>query len=420
MIKKNNKEVGFIEKGTTNIDKIYKGTNLVFEQGFDREDSGSTPLTTSHEAIGKNLLDYKVYGNSVQNGTPTPSTPIEIESVGDKSKNILDKSQALVQEIREETQFSAWATLTFSNAWVTANLKPDTTYTISYDVECINVPDYDTRYSNMVGFYLYSGVSGYSNVDMYTTQYMTSGETLRIEKTITTPSGLLDTSANYRILAYTNRYLKNSVGVMSAMIFKNIQIEEGSNASEYEPYGYKIPVTASDGTNSTTFYIYLTQQLRKIGDYADYIDFVREKVIRNIKEITLNGSENWAKYPSTNTNTYYIAISDSIKGFSTSLCNRFKNIPYGAWQSSISDGLYSDHSSLNYKYFRTPDNNTITTLEEFKNWLSIHNANLTYTLNTPTEEDIELPIIPSIKGTTIYSVGTQVQPSNMYIKYKGR
>lgn len=76
-------QIGFIKsKNGENIDTILdaKG-NVYFTQGFTREISGIPPLTL--DAIGKNTLDYKIYGNSIQNGTPSPDNPVEVQSVGD-------------------------------------------------------------------------------------------------------------------------------------------------------------------------------------------------------------------------------------------------------------------------------------------------------------------------------------------------
>lgn len=39
-------------------------------------------------SAGMPALDYKIYGNSVQDGTPSPENPIEVQSVGDKTKNL--------------------------------------------------------------------------------------------------------------------------------------------------------------------------------------------------------------------------------------------------------------------------------------------------------------------------------------------
>ena len=47
------------------------------------------PITLTN-STGEDLVDYKIYGNSIQDGTPTPDTPIEIHSVGDKTSNMID------------------------------------------------------------------------------------------------------------------------------------------------------------------------------------------------------------------------------------------------------------------------------------------------------------------------------------------
>ena len=41
------------------------------------------PMTLTDHLGGENVLDYKIYGNSVQNGTPTTEAPLDIQSVGD-------------------------------------------------------------------------------------------------------------------------------------------------------------------------------------------------------------------------------------------------------------------------------------------------------------------------------------------------
>lgn len=41
------------------------------------------PIALTDHLGGENVLDYKIYGNSIQNGTPAADTPIDIQSVGD-------------------------------------------------------------------------------------------------------------------------------------------------------------------------------------------------------------------------------------------------------------------------------------------------------------------------------------------------
>lgn len=104
--------------------------------------------------------------------------------------------------------------------------------------------------------------------------------------------------------------------------YKNVQIikvdaasyklivNEGNNIDwNYEPYVE--PITTN---------IYLNEPLRKVGDYADYIDFKNQKVVRQIKEITFDGTENWAYQESSN--IVYLSImnnnlSRTFDGYST-------------------------------------------------------------------------------------------------------
>ena len=51
---------------------------------------------------------------------------------------------------------------------------------------------------------------------------------------------------------------------------KNFQIEEGTNATLYEPYKEKI------------YSIYLDEPLRRVGETCDYIDFMWRKVVRSV------------------------------------------------------------------------------------------------------------------------------------------
>lgn len=71
-------QIGFIKsKYGENIDTIVDDVgNVYFTQGVTKEVSGIPPLTL--DAIGKDVLDYKIYGNSVQDGTPSPENPVEV------------------------------------------------------------------------------------------------------------------------------------------------------------------------------------------------------------------------------------------------------------------------------------------------------------------------------------------------------
>ena len=68
MIIKANKQIGFIYKDDESIDKILKDGEVVFERGFLRERT-TTTLPITFGGVGKDLKDYRIYGNTHQNST---------------------------------------------------------------------------------------------------------------------------------------------------------------------------------------------------------------------------------------------------------------------------------------------------------------------------------------------------------------
>ena len=117
------------------------------------------------------------------------------------------------------------------------DMVPFSVSAVKIDVKCTEIPEYDTQANPIVGFLLYSGVSGYAEKNLgYHMKFYEEGEMSYYSGTVTLPDKLYDSAANYRVLGYTNRYLKNNAGVYSSMKFSHIQLEEGSTATLYEPY----------------------------------------------------------------------------------------------------------------------------------------------------------------------------------------
>ena len=58
---------------------------------------GAPPITLL-KSLGKSLKDYLIYGNTSQNGTPSPTSPVEIESVGTKTNNLWDKGNTVISD----------------------------------------------------------------------------------------------------------------------------------------------------------------------------------------------------------------------------------------------------------------------------------------------------------------------------------
>ena len=63
------------------VEKIEDINGLVIYEAFKELIASGVPPLKIYSS-GADLIDYKMYGNSVQNGTPTPTTPVEFGCLG--------------------------------------------------------------------------------------------------------------------------------------------------------------------------------------------------------------------------------------------------------------------------------------------------------------------------------------------------
>ena len=358
------------------------GVTLIYNQTSGSSSSSNSGITSNNVIAG-------IYGNSIQNGTPTPTSPVEIQSVGERTKNLIDE-----ETIKRHSGYYFDGTGAASDAnskfirLDPVTVKPNTTYKLS------------------------------SNLSIYSVWFFNSNNSISIDANIHRTDNVIasfTTPANCNMLRIS---LNNTSGNADTSAFKWIQLEEGSTATSYEPYGYKIPITVSNGTNSSTTNIYLKEPLRKVGDTADYLDLVNKKVVRNVKEIVLNGSEtiNLWTYSNQKYGFYYYLRNqqDSIDSVETQIpfSNYFKKGNYAPTGRNNSIGISGP------LYFGTIDWETVV---DFKSWLTEkYNSGLPvvvdYVLSEQTEENIEVPSIPELskgqKCEDFYKVsGTTVECS---------
>jgi hypothetical protein len=188
--------------------------------------------------------------------------------------------------------------------------------------------------------------------------------------TITTSS-----SVNYLCVFF---YHSNYDTLTEQEILDSIQIEEGSVAHSYSPYGQE-PI-----------------EMCKIGNYQDlifkntsdseYYDNTLEEnkwyKLSKVGKVVLDGSEDW-QISGTGTSNYYYYITgmsdanntDSAKELMK--CNRY--IYATIFGSNTNQGIWYSISFLRIRYGNED------TVENFKNWLSTHNTIVYYILETPTK-----------------------------------
>ena len=194
-----------------------------------------------------------------------------------------------------------------------------------------------------------------------------------------------------------NGYLFMSLaGGTSTYTFEQIMLEQGSTATDYEPYITPVELPLSLGN----------MELCKIGDYQDYIykengNWYKHRVIN---KNSYNGTENWNRYYNSNRGGgFYISVSDSISG-SLCLCNKFTNDNVHAlWFGEV--GTFRISDTLNAGFKTTPAGTEPVTKEVWTSELSTSNLILYYPLETPVTEQIT--------DTTLISQLEAIENTNM-------
>ena len=193
--------------------------------------TGIPPLNFTAKKTGT-LKNYRIYGGTV-NG----------ESVGDRTGNLFDSNINVISGYLSDEGI----------------LKPaNETSQITFDYIPIISGTYTFTYTVPSACDLWFGVCTYDESRTFQSRLVSeySGAA-----TFTIPD--------------TIKYIRISLrGYNKTPI---IMLNEGSTALPYEPYGYRVPVTVSNGTDTQTTTIYLDAPLEKSGNNADYIDYPTQK-----------------------------------------------------------------------------------------------------------------------------------------------
>ena len=342
--------------------------------GRDRlhELSGIPPL--SFTAKGKPLTAWSITGNTVQNGTPTPENPVEVQAVGDRTGNLFDG--LLIGGHFTSANFDI-----LGNEDVYKSIKvflPAGTYTFSWGKK-VNVVRLiiDGNYSQPV----------YNDVSSYTITSTTDG---------------------YVGISFRDTTSSSTVWDVTTPIMLN----EGSTALPYEPYGYKIPVvTSADGTEPITTPIYLPTPL------------YRGEVMRSdgSREVKLKGTKI--------KNIQWTYDSELSRFVSKLIHNNIPEAPSRSiiGYSDIYECLHNDEKfdiSWSNKFYIGANRKTIqiyihdTRFNNVNDFVSSVGEYKIYFPVALTTETFTAPQIPTLNGTTVIDVDTAVKPESMTIKYK--
>jgi hypothetical protein len=223
-------------------------------------------------------------------------------------------------------------------------------------------------------------------------------------------SFILDKDAKYIQIQFSGTGFTNATNELMANA--NIQIEEGSTATTYEEY------------KETTIPLPLNgNEIVGIGNYLD--EYIVDKnghcwLNKLVNKVVLDGSESWETQ-------WSIAGGNNVNGYRTNIANILKTTSSSDMPKIICN--YYTVSTQNECGFNSGricsrtnqsqiiiTNNDILNTNDFKTWLSTHNTEVYYVLETPEPIDLQTTVdLKLFKGVNNI---TNSEDGNMTIQYR--
>lgn len=343
----------------TEIKREYKnflanGVDTLWNNWEKVSGSGET-LSLTPTIKGKMKIDLK--GNTQQNGTPTPDTPIPVQVVsGDNTIKVEGKN--LLNVANKSGSLSSQYYQDYETGYT---LEVGKTYTLSLNANVSVTP-----FLLSVG----AGEAGYVR-SIYTEGGKQNG---RISITFTPTSADLENATKLFI-----RCPRYNSATTTTYTLSDIMLEKGSTATTYEPYiSQSYPVSLGN------------IELCKIGTYQDSIvkDNGKWYLHKEIGKVVLDGSETWGQTGTARPNTllYYSNVIDSIKlniNNPPLYCNYFTN-----GETWVTDVERIQLVANNYGLRIRISNILAPNSTALKTWLGNNNTTLFFPLATPTYEEI--------------------------------
>ena len=357
-----------------------------------------TSLPVKVYGDGETDISLLLKGNTETSGTPSPQNPITIDGVGNKTANLLPTNIAWYLN----NNASAMDKSDVSDIRIKTDVFPVSDTNAYLTVGGFNLPNIDGLYLAAIRFY----------GDDLTTPLTTSGS----GNTRAVPTG-----AKWASLLYgTNSTTFDTSTIKSQMQAAQITAIYGQTLpSSYIPFGYEISIL-KDSQALTP--IYVSQQLMKIGDYADTIA-ADGTATYNIRKLVITGEEaGWSQDGTSGSNNRYRLYLTNVKNTGTYITDFYNShfkvqVGYAAYTSVIWYG------GSQYVYISVPSSE-YPTFADFKTWLQQQYAagtpvTIYYLRATPTTETVTASTIPTTGGEAVIDVDTTVKPSELDLTYHG-
>jgi hypothetical protein len=391
---------------------IYPTANTVnvWQHSLRKMSTATEAVENPLYADGTAISTYTIKGNTTQSGTPSPSNPVAVNGVGERTENLLfvDQSNAVNYSTSSAYAYTINSDRTISissgKAMYTGfkvKVSPNTTYTL-HSLASTNGQMRIREYSGII------------------TDWNTNFITQSVNKTIGNSNTTSFTTTAETEWVLANWYID---GNYTPCTLSELELLEGEYTVQtlptYEPYGYEIPISSGQTVNNYLGSIQSTRQIQKL---------------------VLTGQENWHAGSTTAERvTCYIDINaaNAINPDVVGICSHIE------WKSAYAATDYNrilPNSTGQILYISLAisviGGNTMT---DFVNWITAQYANGTpvtvwYVLSTATTGVVNEPLmkigdyadtlsnataIPTVEGANTITIDTTVQPSEFTATWTG-
>lgn len=383
----------------------------------------------------KNMKQLEIYGNSFQDGTPSPDNPIEVQCVGELVTDetdsnygkykipIIQRGKNLFKPTRVGTTgFSIYNTSGVVSNGSHGTIIDSCDYTDN-KVVVTQTPNSDYSAGHYMNGDLYIKHEGLVVGKKYKISFdieITSNP-FNVSKIDLYPGGMYSNmvyayfTQNKQRVSQTFTEIVNTSGAWfpymeircMGMSFtaSNFMITEVDEDTEFEPYVE--PVTTN---------VFLDEPLRRVGNQADFIDFKANKVYRKIHKYYLDGSQKVTKYSDTIC-LVECNVRCKLTQYVTGGCSHFSSsvgvddIPWILQANAVGQVVQISM----YKRI-----NGVTDADTLKQWFKENPVTYYAVRETTKEKSITLDLPKLNTKTTIIEVGTNLAPSSIYGKYVKR
>ena len=335
---------------------------------FYASNQGETHITDSDKGL---IQDLKIYGQSKQDGEPSPSNPVEIKNVVNPTIKVVGKNLWKIH----------------GNGYIN-NTNGDIA---DSHIESYGVTDFIRMKKNIV-----VQSKSFDKTSNYAFAYRVGfydSEKKWIQNII------IQTLSNPNVVDISSFHISKAEYIRVSApntIFDDLQIEYGTQASEYEPYkeqSIALPITlnaipVSSGGNVT---------INGQQYIADYVDVEKGKFIQMIQTSKVQRGVKWIiqkqqdRYSLGYSNIYNDGISTKNPGLEN------------AWKSNMGDSTNTWKNSFSFGrrevFWIVPyENDGTLTSDDINAWLEEHPMNMMYPLAKPIETNLASEVIEALKA----------------------